>query len=107
MIYLEPNQLTAVYGTIARRIAADKGQSVLILGPELSVDKAGRGYKEAFRQMLPAGSKSRYLESVNLFYFQDQLDTEVVVPQVMQYYNESGDQPLLEMISRIKFPLII
>jgi hypothetical protein len=102
-----PRDLDQIYQTIARHITADKGQCVLILGPELAVNKEGVAYKVAMHNMLPEGSKSKYLEPDNLFYFHDPFDAEKVLPKVIDFYNEAGDQALLRLISRIKFPLII
>jgi len=108
MVGLPQNpDLTNTYKTIARHITSVKGQCVLVLGPELSVDKTGLNYRDAFRGMLPSGSGSEYHTPVNLFSFHDEMDEGTVTEKVIKFYSESGDRPLLDMIARIKFPLII
>lgn len=98
-------EIENAYTTIARHITSPVGQCVLILGPELVIDKNGIGYKKYFRDILP--EKSKYFDSENLFYFYDQSDCFVVKDKVIKYYKEVGDPALIEMISRIPFPLII
>lgn len=93
------------YKTIARQIATPNGQCVLILGPELAVDNKGIGYKTFFRKLVPPTSK--YFDAENLFLFKDKSDTRFVMDSVIDYYSKVGDPSLLEMVSRIPFPLII
>lgn len=100
-------ELKSIYKTIARHIVSTKGQCVLILGPELSVDKSGKGYKTFFKEIIPEDTQSRYIETDNLFYFHDRFDGDTIKDKVIQFYSEVGDPGLLEMISRIPFPLII
>ncbi|WP_309640704.1 toll/interleukin-1 receptor domain-containing protein [Flavobacterium sp.] len=92
------------YKTIARQINSPVGQCVLILGPELIINKEGIGYKTFFRDIIPKDSK--YFDSENLFYFNGS-DNYTIIDEVINYYKEVGDPALMEMISRIKFPLII
>lgn len=99
------SEIENAYTTIARQITSPIGQCVLILGPELIVNKAGIGYKNYFRDILP--EKSKYFDAENLFYFYDQSDCFTVKDKVIKYYKEVGDPTLIEMISRIQFPLII
>ncbi|MBW4362053.1 toll/interleukin-1 receptor domain-containing protein [Flavobacterium taihuense] len=98
-------EIENAYTTIARQITSPVGQCVLILGPELVINKDGIGYKNYFRDILP--KKSKYFDSENLFYFYDQSDCFTVKDKVIKYYEEVGDPALIEMISRIPFPLII
>lgn len=102
-----PDNIQDAYEIIARHIISNRGQCVLILGPELLVNKSGQGHKTAFREMLPPDSKSRYLDSENLFYFADNYDSNTVMVKALRYYEEAGDPNLLELVSRIKFPLVI
>ena len=99
------SEIENAYTTIARQITSPVGQCVLILGPELIVNKDGIGYKNYFRDILP--EKSKYFDAENLFYFYDQSDCFTVKDKVIKYYKEVGDPALIEMISRIQFPLII
>src|SRR6187551_119280 len=99
------SEIENAYITIARQITSPVGQCVLILGPELVIDKNGIGYKKYFRDILH--EKSKYFDSENLFYFYDQSDCFTVKDKVIKYYKEVGDPALIEMISRIPFPLII
>lgn len=94
-------ELKSIYKTIARHIVSTKGQCVLILGPELSVDKSGKGYKTFFKEIIPEDTQSRYIETDNLFYFHDRFDGDTIKDKVIQFYSEVGDPVLLEMISRI------
>jgi hypothetical protein len=103
-----PDDLENLYATIASNILSETGQCVLILGPELSVGKDGTGYKKYFREIVKENtSESSYLSSDNLFYFKDDFDKNVIISKVKDFYNNAGDSVLLEMISRIEFPLII
>jgi hypothetical protein len=107
------NQLNAdienAYKTIADHIKADEGQCVLILGPELAVNKKGEGYKSHFRELKKNKSLGieEYYESDNLFSFSDDLGLRNTRTAVKDYYQHSGDPVLLDMIARLKFSLII
>lgn len=104
---MEEEILENAYQTIARHITASTGQCVLILGPELSINKSGIGYKTFFRETIPVSSNSRYFDIENLFHFEDNLDSNYIKDKVIKYYKEVGDPALMEMISRIPIPLII
>jgi hypothetical protein len=100
--------IESLYQTITDNILSTRGQCVLILGPELSVNKDGVGYKKYFREIIEKNApKSKYLGRDNLFYFSDSVDENNIVRQVAEFYENVGDPVLLEMISRIEFPLII
>ncbi|MBF4516994.1 toll/interleukin-1 receptor domain-containing protein [Flavobacterium sp. ANB] len=98
-------EIENAYKTIARHITSPRGQCVLILGPELAINKDGIGYKTYFRDIMPNNSK--YFDLENLFYFNNSTDRYSIVNKVLEYYESVGDPVLIEMISRIPFPLII
>ncbi len=100
-------ELSVIYDTIADSIISPQGLCVLILGPELAVNKDGKGYKSHFRDAIPASSSSQYFDGENLFYFQDETDKQVIRKKVLDFYKNVGDDALLEMISRLVFPLVI
>ncbi len=101
--------LTAAYQELAEYLKASEGQCVLVLGPELSVDKQGISYRSYFRKL--AADKNtgifNYFEEENLFSFNDQAALKNTRRLVKEFYRNSGDRALLEMIARIRFPLII
>jgi TIR domain len=101
--------LTAAYHELAEYLKANEGQCVLVLGPELSVDQQGMSYKSYFRKI--ASDKNtgifNYFEEENLFSFNDQAALKNTRRLVKEFYRNSGDRALLEMIARIRFPLII
>lgn len=101
--------LDSAYREMADYIQAKDGQCALILGPELSVDQKGIGYKNCFTKM--AADKGSgifaYFEEDNLFSFNDEAALKNTRRHVKEFYINSGDAALLEMIARIKFPLII
>ncbi|MEP7237754.1 MAG: toll/interleukin-1 receptor domain-containing protein [Ferruginibacter sp.] len=101
--------LTTTYQEIAEYLQASVGQCALILGPELSVDQKGVGYKSYFRKI--AADKNNgvfiYFEEDNLFAFNDDRGLKNTRRLVKEFYNHSGDKGLLETIARIRFPLII
>ena len=103
------DNLTETYKEIAGYIQAKEGQCVLILGPELSVDQKGISYKACFRKM--AADKNSgifaYFEEDNLFSFNDEGASRSNRRLIRDFYKDSGDPGLLEMIARIRFPLII
>jgi TIR domain/SIR2-like domain len=101
--------LTTTYQEIAEYLQASVGQCALILGPELSVDQKGVGYKSYFRKI--AADKNNgvfiYFEEDNLFAFNDDRGLKNTRRLVKEFYNNAGDRGLLEMIAQIRFPLII
>lgn len=103
------DDLENVYQTLARHIRADDGQCVLILGPELSVNKSGEGYKSYFKELKKNQSLGidEYFESENLFAFVDDGGFDKTRRAVSDFYAGCGDPLLIEMITRIRFPLII
>lgn len=102
-------ELEEIYNRLSSNIVSDLGQCVLLLGPELSVDKEGNYYKSYFKQL--ANDKksliTNYFSSENLFAFKDDYAQDVITNKIKDFYTNVGDKILLEMISRIQFPLII
>jgi len=97
-----------LYTTISEDILRRTGQCVLILGPELSINENGVGYKKRFREIVEDNTNnSQYLHKDNLFHFNDDIDQRLVLSQIKDFYKKVGDPMLLEMISRIPFSLII
>lgn len=99
----------AIYGAIAEYLTAPKGICTLVLGPDLAVDQLGVSYKVFFRKLAEENKKGifKYFEKENLFSFADEVGIITTRSQVKKFYNNCGDKVLLEMISRIRFPLII
>lgn len=106
---MENGDLDNVYEAIADSIKESEGQCVLLLGPELSVDNEGIDYKAYFKNLAKTESHSvlMYFHAQNLFSFKDGVSPRAVRKQVKEFYSNVGDPVLLEMISRIKIPLII
>jgi hypothetical protein len=100
--------MSELYNRIARSICSSKGQCVLILGPELSVNKkSGKGFRSFFREIVKKEESIRYFDDKNLFYFKDEYSRDLIQEKVLNFYKEVGDPALMEMIARIPFPLII
>jgi hypothetical protein len=101
--------LQSVYETIADNIRSKEGQCVLLLGPELSVDKDGIDYKAYFKNLVESESDSilKYFHNENLFLLKDGISPRGIRKLVKEFYSNVGDPVLLEMISRLKIPLII
>jgi len=81
------------------------------LGPEIYIDSNGIDYKTRFRNFVRDKPNLLYFENDNVFYFNkyngnndDHLDT---LNEVLDFYNNGGNKELLELISRVNFPLII
>ena len=106
--YMSDN-ITTAYEEIAEYIQAREGKCVLILGPDLSVNQEGVSYKSYFREI--ASDKNNgiftYFENENLFAFNDESTLKNTRRLVKEFYKTAGDPGLLEMIARIRFPLII
>jgi TIR domain/SIR2-like domain len=100
--------LTAIYNRITSNIVSDLGQCVLLLGPELSVDKYGNYYKSYFKQLEKDEESyiSNYFSAENLFAFVDEYGSSIITEKIKNFYDIVGDRVLLDMISRIEFPLI-
>ena len=106
---MQVDNITTAYSEIADYIQATEGKCALILGPGLSVNQQGTSYKSYFREI--ATSKNNgiftYFENENLFAFNDEGTLKNTRRLVKEFYKTSGDKGLLEMIARIRFPLII
>ena len=100
---------TATYRQIAKYIKDKEGACVLILGPGLTVNQKGTSFKSHFKEI--AGDASNgifaYFEDDSLFSFNDETALKNTRSLVKDFYQASGDQGLLELIARIRFPLII
>lgn len=106
---MSDNAVISKYKDLADYLQASDGKCVLILGPELSVNQEGVSYKSYFREIAsdPDTKGLTYFENENLFSFTGQNDLINTRRKVKEFYKTSGDKGLLEMIARIKFPLII
>ncbi|HMG15537.1 MAG TPA: toll/interleukin-1 receptor domain-containing protein [Saprospiraceae bacterium] len=104
-----PDNLEINYKDIACYLESSEGQCVLILGPELSVDQDGISYKSYFKRMASKENSgiSNYFERDNLFSFENEIAGLEVRRGFRNFYKASSDPGLLEMIARVKFPLII
>lgn len=106
---IQIDNITTAYCEIADYIQSTEGKCVLILGPGLSVNQQGISYKSYFREI--AINKNNgiftYFENENLFAFNDEGTLKNTRRLVKEFYKTSGDTGLLEMIARIRFPLII
>lgn len=89
-----------------------KGKCVLFLGPELLVNQEGKYYKTYFKQLAENNSNiiSTYFSKENLFAFQGNnsaINQRMVAMKVTKFYEEAGDESILNLISQLPFPLII
>lgn len=102
-------RIKTAYSEIADYVQATESKCVLILGPGLSVNQQGTNYKSYFREIAANRSNGlfTYLENENLFAFNDEGTLKNTRRLVKEFYKTSGDIGLLEMIAKIKFPLII
>ncbi|MEL6811461.1 MAG: toll/interleukin-1 receptor domain-containing protein [Bacteroidota bacterium] len=97
-----------VYEKIARKLQASNSQCVILLGPELAVNSKGQNHRAYFKELAERSDEiSMYFESENLFAFAPEADEYGVLEEVTEYYEDSCDPILLEMVSRIPVPLII
>ncbi len=103
------DNITTDYQEIAEYIQSRESKCVLILGPDLSVSKEGVSYKSYFREISSDKNNGifTYFENENLFAFNDEGALKNTRRLVKEFYKASGDTGLLEMIARIRFPLII
>jgi hypothetical protein len=104
-----PENSIEIYGAIAEYLTAKKGLCTLVLGPDLAVNQLGASYKVYFRKLADDNKNEiyKYFEKENLFSFIDNIGLRKTRSQVKKFYNDCGDKVLLEMISRVRFPLII
>lgn len=84
-------------------------QCALILGPELAVNDSGVGYKKFFKNLMKDEKNGAYyFHDENLFHFNNDSNLERRKKyKIKEFYKNVGDKVLLEMIARIRFPLII
>ncbi len=84
-----------------------RGQCLLLLGPELSVNKTGTNYRKYCKEIVePSLPSLKYFHQDNLF--QADPTDATLLPEILRiFYREVGDPIFLEMLSRIQFPLII
>lgn len=103
------DNITIAYQEIAEYIQSKDGKCVLILGPGLSVSQEGISYKPYFRKIASDQNNGTftYFENENLFTFNEEAILKNTRRLVKEFYKTSGDPGLLEMIARIRFPLII
>ena len=101
--------MATIYDTIAEGLKSNEGQSVLVLGPDLSVDQNNISYKSYFRSLERQGANgiATYFPHDNLFAFTNDNGLRNTRASIKEFYNRSGDAVLLELISRLKFPLVI
>lgn len=87
----------------------DRERTVLLLGPELSVNDEGIDYRSHFKNIdqIKNYDQNEYYPKENLFSVNDRVLWRKVKTEFKRFYEKVGDEVLLEMISRIKFPLII
>lgn len=87
------------------------GKCVLFLGPELLVNKEGKYYKTYFKQLADENKEtiSQYFPKENLFAFQGNLGVKyrMLAKKVTRFYEEAGDEAILNLISQLPFSLII
>ena len=98
-----------VYENIAKDISTDVGQCVLLLGPELCVNSKGIYYKSNFKKLFAEKSSciKQYFEKENIFSFVDEFGFGATEEEIRGFYEDVGDKTLLELIARIKFPLVV
>ena len=100
----------AIFELLVKNIK--KGKCVLFLGPELLVNQEGKYYKSYFKQLADENkdSISKYFSKENLFAFQGKnsaLNQLMIVSKVTEFYENAGDEAILNLISQLPFPLII
>lgn len=101
--------LEKTYQNLTEHILDEEGQCVLILGPELSVNQSGVGYRSYFRKLAAENQTDIkvYFKEENLFAFKDDAGFINTRTALKEFYRNAGDAVLLELIARIRFPLII
>src|SRR5689334_14234411 len=99
-----------LYDDIADHIGTAEGQCVLLLGPELSINRTtGQYYKSYFKE-LAAKQKdhiSRYFDRENIFSFVGESGADCTISTIKSFYSDCGDITLLNLVARIKFPLVL
>jgi SIR2-like domain len=105
----DQDNIASAYKNIADYLKAPKGLCTLVLGPDLAVNQQGVGYKVFFRKLWHDNNNeiAHYFEKENLFSFVDATGRKRNRTRIKDFYNDCGDQVLLEMVSRIRFPFII
>lgn len=79
----------------------------MLLGPELSVSPTGVTYKKHFKEVIePRLPNLQYIPQDNLFLVEDVFE-DALIGMLQDFYSHAGDPVLMEMLSRIRFPLII
>lgn len=88
-----------------------KGKCVLFLGPELLVNKEGKYYKAFFKQIARTSENDyNYFSKDNLFSVSGNFPTikkRALIEKVSEFYQEAGDEIVLNLIAQIPFSLII
>jgi len=100
-------ELEEFYAEIIEHL--ERERTVLLLGPELSVNNEGIDYRSYFKNIdeIKNYDQNEYYPKENLFSVNDRVLWRKVKSKFRKFYEDVGDEVLLEMISRIKFPLII
>jgi hypothetical protein len=100
--------IEAKYDILIDHIHSPTGQCVLVLGPELSVNRDGVDFRTYFKKMVAgSGLNIMYFEEKNLFWYEDKTDSAIIKKGVKEFYKNVEDPALLQLLCRIKFPLII
>jgi hypothetical protein len=102
-------KIQLAYEDIARYLKEPNGLCTLVLGPDLAVNQQGVSHRVFFRKLghdYPA-EINHYFERENLFSFVDNTGRKRNRSRIKDFYNDCGDTVLLDMIARIRFPLII
>lgn len=97
-----------IYNTIIDDICSELGQCVLLLGPEIFKSKSGESYRTYFGDLAENSNEDiSYFPNDNLFYFKDSHAEGSLKKLLVEFYKNNADSALIELISKIKFPLII
>lgn len=99
---------------IVEELANDEESLItLFLGPELNINKEGVSYKTYFTELVRNKNSVKYCASENVFLY-DEIDQhkltdlkEEIEEAYTNFYKEVGDKSLYELISNIKFPLVV
>jgi hypothetical protein len=87
------------------------GKCILFLGPELLISKQGKYYKSFFKELESEKSEVlKYFARDNLFSISGRtqtLDKRRLIAKMTEFYNDAGDDIILNLISQIPFSLII
>ncbi|MBX2827953.1 MAG: toll/interleukin-1 receptor domain-containing protein [Flavobacteriaceae bacterium] len=96
-----------IYQRIARKLNVDQSECVLLLGPELSVNAAGVSAIDYFSALSEKNNVAHYFPNENLFGFVSKQAEEDARYEVVDFYENCANMELLQLIYRIKIPLII